>query len=1210
MGKQHRWLLVAQATSFALIAYSIFRFATADTRLLLFLLPMSLYSLTLLISLLSSGRRKRTDMLDHEHRVSSWNPDYLPSVDVFLPSAGEPLDILRNTYWYVAHLAWPAELNVYVLDDSARPEVLDIADEFGFHYLTRPNRGYLKKAGNLKFGYDRSDGDFILILDADFAPRHDALDEILPYFEDPTVGIVQTPQFFDTDKRMNWLQRCAGSTQELFYRFIQPSRDKSRAAICVGTCAVYRRSALEESGGFAQIGHSEDVHTGVNLMKVGFHVRYVPIIISKGLCPDTVSGFLNQQYRWCTGSMSLLADKNFHAAQHISFRQRLCFWAGFLYYISTGLNAFTAPLPALAMLFFLPQWIEPMNSIWLLGALLLWFVILPSVMKGRWRIEVLRIQVLYSFAHAVAIVHLLTGRTKEWVATGAANTRTTPLSVTIGRTMKIYVGTTYSLLWIGLLHGTYVYGFEKFWAMLALASLATYIHLPLLFVSTGKKVKAPAPVPTSEPAGSVTATIPAQRFVVPTTAPIPVLEVPEVRPPMDLRPEAAGVRRFRPDIQGLRAIGVLLVVLYHASVPYLTGGYVGVDVFFVISGFLITGQLMREVERTGRIHFGHFYANRFRRLIPPAAVVLVTTVLVARQFGSPFQFKQIAMHAVYTAAYGLNYRLAHEGVDYQNAAGPESPLQHFWSLGVEEQFYFVWPLLLMACLWLGRRHFKTVVTGVLLAVVATGVYLSVTVTASNAPLAYFSLHTRAWELAAGALLALGAQRLSRQPAWLAVALSWVGLIGILATAFVFTDETPFPGSAAIWPVAATVAVIAAGCRKTAGSAEILLDRRPMQGIGAVSYSWYLWHWPFVILAPFLFKFQFGWGTNLQLMVLALWVATLSYWVIESPVRRTHLRKLLWTSLGLGMSATVAVVALIAMWTMPPLIGSGAAAVTVSLDTGGLAAVQRAVVEGTQITSAPSNLTPTLEEAGKDQPVTSKNGCHLDYTKIAIPSDCVYGDREDPKRTAILVGDSHAQQWLPGLDKAARDQGWKLYAWTKAACPLADITVFNTVLARNFTECNTWRKEVIEKIKLTGPDLVIVSQSNSVPGDGVSDQQWAQQTAVSLDLLQQADIPVVYVGDTPYHQESVPDCVALNLNDVGSCTVKRQYAAAYSGRGDRLAETLTAAHIAYIDPMDWFCGGEDCPSIVGNLLVYRDESHISTAYSYYLAPLVGRIFVST
>ena len=494
MGHQHRWLLIVQALSFTLIAWSIARFATADTRLLLFLVPMSLYSVTLMISLASSGRRKRTSRDDHDLRVMSYQPEHYPSVDVFLPTAGEPLDVLHNTYTHVSLLDWPGQLIVHVLDDGARPEVRELAEAFGFVYRSRPDAGHLKKAGNLRYGYDHSDGELIAIFDADFVPRADYLLELAVYFDEPDVGIVQSPQFFDAKKGMPWLQRCAGATQELFYRWIQPARDRSRAAICVGTCAIYRRAALVQSGGFAQIGHSEDVHTGVNLMKVGFHVRYVPIIVSKGLCPDTLAAFLNQQYRWCTGSMSLLADPSFHAAQHVSFRQRLCFWSGFLYYISTGLNAFVAPLPALAMLYLLPQWIEPMNSIWLLGALCLWFVILPLVMKGRWRVDVLRVQLLYSFAHAVAIMHVVTGRTKEWVATGTAHGRSTPLATTIGRTAKSYVGATQILIYVGLFRGAMTYGLPLYWAMIGLAVISSYVHLPVLFMSTAKKP--PKPVTT------------------------------------------------------------------------------------------------------------------------------------------------------------------------------------------------------------------------------------------------------------------------------------------------------------------------------------------------------------------------------------------------------------------------------------------------------------------------------------------------------------------------------------------------------------------------------------------------------------------------------------------------------------------------------------------------------------------------------------------
>jgi len=197
MGRQHRWLLLAQAASFILIAYSIARFATADTRLLLFLVPMSLYMITLCISLLSSARKKRTSLADHLARVRSYAPEHYPSVDVFLPTAGEPLDVLQNTYSYIQHLEWAGRLRVYVLDDAARPEVQGAAEEAGFTYLSRPDRGRLKKAGNLRFGYEHSDGDFIAIFDADFAPRADYLQELMPYFDDAEVGILQSPQFFD-----------------------------------------------------------------------------------------------------------------------------------------------------------------------------------------------------------------------------------------------------------------------------------------------------------------------------------------------------------------------------------------------------------------------------------------------------------------------------------------------------------------------------------------------------------------------------------------------------------------------------------------------------------------------------------------------------------------------------------------------------------------------------------------------------------------------------------------------------------------------------------------------------------------------------------------------------------------------------------------------------------------------------------------------------
>jgi len=292
LGREHRWLFPVSVFVYSLICVSMALFATSRTVLWLFLVPLTFTAITMATSMRTSLRRRRLQLADHRAWVEGWLPNGIPTIDVFLPSAGEPLAILHNTFRHVAALWWPGKITVYVLDDSARPEVQDAAAGYGFVYLSRPNPGHLKKAGNLRFGFEESEGAFIAVFDADFVPRPEFLLELVPYFDDPSIGIVQSPQFFDSDKSLHWLQRSAGATQEMFYRWIQTSRDRFDAAICVGTCAVYRRRALDESGGFAQIGHSEDVDTGVNLMKERFTTRYVPVLLAKGLCPDGFAAFV------------------------------------------------------------------------------------------------------------------------------------------------------------------------------------------------------------------------------------------------------------------------------------------------------------------------------------------------------------------------------------------------------------------------------------------------------------------------------------------------------------------------------------------------------------------------------------------------------------------------------------------------------------------------------------------------------------------------------------------------------------------------------------------------------------------------------------------------------------------------------------------------------------------------------------------------------
>ncbi|MDT5033212.1 MAG: hypothetical protein QOC94_3383 [Actinoplanes sp.] len=489
-GPQGRWIFCAFLLAFVGIVYGIARLALNSIWTSVLYELIALQVAAVVVSLISSTRRRRSSRAQHDSRVVLYRPAIYPSVDVFLPSAGEDLAILANTYRHVAQLDWPGRLTVYALDDSGREEVAELSTRYGFVYASRPNRGELKKAGNLKYGYEISNGDLIHVFDADFAPRPDMTRELAPYFDDPEVGIVQSPQFFDIQQpHFNWLQRAAGATQELFYRWIQPARDAVDAAICVGTNAVYRRQALQAAGGFAQIGHSEDVHTGVKLAKIGYRTRYVPVNLAKGVCPDTFDGFVNQQYRWCTGSMSLLADPTFHRST-LSVKQKLCFWTGFLYYITTAIAAFAGQLPGILMLWFFADQIRPLNYLPLLGTIVVWSTLMPRVTNYRWTPAVVRVQMLIGFCHAVALVDFLRGRTAAWVPTGAA--AKTPTAKRILRLLRIWLISTQILLWSGIVIGLMHYGIAAFWASILFGLPTLWFVYPLLLGVRSTPARRPA----------------------------------------------------------------------------------------------------------------------------------------------------------------------------------------------------------------------------------------------------------------------------------------------------------------------------------------------------------------------------------------------------------------------------------------------------------------------------------------------------------------------------------------------------------------------------------------------------------------------------------------------------------------------------------------------------------------------------------------------
>lgn len=501
LAPQHRWIALVSYAGYALIVASVSFFVMRHPWSAFLVLPLAVTAIGTTVSLVTSSRPRRYGLEEHRRNVASWSPRLYPSVDVFLPSAGEDLAVLGNTYAWVRKLRWPGPLTVHVLDDSARPEVAACAAEHGFRYHTRPNRGELKKAGNLRYGFEHSTGDLIAILDADFVPRSDLLLELAPYFDDEAVGIVQSPQYFDATPAMNWLQRAAGATQILFYRWVQPSRDRHNAAICVGTSALYRRAALDAAGGFAQIGHSEDVHTGVKMMRVGYHVRYVATVVSKGLCPDSFNQFVTQQYRWCTGSMSLLFSKDFHRTK-MTLMQRLCYWSGFLYYITTAVNIFVAALPPILMGYFAPDQVHPSNYVFVALAMVSRQAIIPLITHGRESLLGLaRIQATYSYSHALALRDVLRGRTDAWVATGSKGTSRT--SVRIHRLAVTWIVLSQLLLWVAIAWHAPHYGFRRYWPMAAFALMSLYVSYPIALGSATVRTRLRVPGNATAPRNRV-----------------------------------------------------------------------------------------------------------------------------------------------------------------------------------------------------------------------------------------------------------------------------------------------------------------------------------------------------------------------------------------------------------------------------------------------------------------------------------------------------------------------------------------------------------------------------------------------------------------------------------------------------------------------------------------------------------------------------------
>jgi cellulose synthase (UDP-forming) len=354
------------------------------------------------------------DFTAHEIRVASWHPRRFPSVDIYLPICGEPIEVLRNTWEGVLELlrAYHGQAEAYVLDDGDSDEAEDLASFFGFTYIRRPVHEH-KKSGNLNTAFCRTNGEHVVIFDADFRPRPDFLKESLPYMDDRTVGIVQTPQFFPSHSHQTWVERAAGATLEVFYRAVQVSRDRFGSALCVGSNAVYRRKALEPNGGFTVIPYAEDSHTGLDMRYHGYQLVYVPIVLAAGICPATIDAFMRQQYRWCCGATSLIWTAHMWRVP-MRWRSRLPYIAGWLWNLTTAMRTLILPLIPVVVLAFIPNEVLLRNAILLIPAVVVGAVLYPLWHNVRWTAGIWPLAIAVGWAQALALWDYARGKVMSW----------------------------------------------------------------------------------------------------------------------------------------------------------------------------------------------------------------------------------------------------------------------------------------------------------------------------------------------------------------------------------------------------------------------------------------------------------------------------------------------------------------------------------------------------------------------------------------------------------------------------------------------------------------------------------------------------------------------------------------------------------------------------------------------------------------------------
>ncbi|UXN61346.1 acyltransferase family protein [Phyllobacterium zundukense] len=649
-------------------------------------------------------------------------------------------------------------------------------------------------------------------------------------------------------------------------------------------------------------------------------------------------------------------------------------------------------------------------------------------------------------------------------------------------------------------------------------------------------------------------------------------------------------KSFRPDIEGLRALAVSGVIAFHFGYTGLPGGFVGVDIFFVISGYLITQHLQQEIAKHGTVNLWTFYARRARRLLPASLFVILVTLVAGYFILAPSEQQLYSKGALFASTYIINLWLIRWSLDYFAVDATNNPFIHFWSLSVEEQFYLAWPALLL--LFTRMRPGKHGVFLLMAAVAAISFALCAWLTTVSQPWAFYFSPLRAWEFALGGLASMAllnnwAKRFAYSPA-----MGWIGLALIAIAYLRVSEQDAFPGFIALVPALGTVMVLLSGVHLSSYGPRALLAIKPAQWIGKLSYSLYLWHWPVIVyaamLVPDLTSVQ-----RILLMLLTLALSIFSYRFVENPIRRNA-----WLMVSTRRSLAFA-----ALLTMTGVTVGYASA-----------------------TLAKRNLSPQqemiLETAERPSTVRATDkSCVLDLETVK-PKPCVFGSASSNTKV-VLFGDSHADHWSTPLVDIAKKDNIRLVTYLKSSCRATRITTRDSKLRRDYTECNDWRELAIKEIIAMKPQTVIISQlSISHLTDEIGDpseysarkKEWADGIRSTVEVLSNAGIKVVFLRDVPTHTSYLDKCVARALwqgRDPSVCDTPRAAAADDSDAETEKGIISGIKNARYIDMTEFFCSNTICHAMIDGKLTFRDRHHIATPYAESLAaPLERAIFKQT